>query len=198
MAAITPPEAEAIDAANASGCQPVVFVHGLWLLSNTWDPWRKFFEEAGYSTVAPSWPGDPDTVQEGNANPDRFAGTTVGQVAAHLELTIGTLTMPPVVIGHSFGGLLVQILAGRPYARAGAIEDQPVVATLDIVAGDPTHRQRHFSVGTGVGEGGVLPRGSAVDRHVLAEDRRCVRRLAELAFPGGYVPCVAQEHASGS
>jgi non-heme chloroperoxidase len=133
MAEITPPEAAAIDAANASGCQPVVFVHGLWLLSNTWDPWRKFFEEAGYSTVAPSWPDDPDTVQEGNANPGRFAGTTVGQVASHLELTIAKLTMPPVVIGHSFGGLLVQILAGRGLAKATvAIDPAPFRGVLPL------------------------------------------------------------------
>jgi pimeloyl-ACP methyl ester carboxylesterase len=133
MAEITPVEAAAIDAANATGCQPVVFVHGLWMLSGSWDPWRKFFEEAGYSTVAPGWPDDPDTVQEGNANPDRFAGKTVGQIAAHLESTIGRLTMPPVVIGHSFGGLLVQILAGRGLAKATvAIDPAPFRGVLPL------------------------------------------------------------------
>ena len=133
MAEITPPEAAAIDAANASGCQPVMFVHGLWLLSSSWDPWRKFFEEAGYSTVAPGWPDDPDTVQEGNANPDRFAAKTVGQIATHLELTIAELTMPPVVIGHSFGGLLVQILAGRGLVKATvAIDPAPFRGVLPL------------------------------------------------------------------
>jgi non-heme chloroperoxidase len=133
MAEISPPEAAAIDAANASGCQPVVFVHGLWLLSNTWDPWRKCFEEAGYATVAPMWPNDPETVEEGNADPDRFAGTTVGQVATHLELTIANLAMPPVVIGHSFGGLLVQILAGRGLAKATvAIDPAPFRGVLPV------------------------------------------------------------------
>jgi pimeloyl-ACP methyl ester carboxylesterase len=111
----------------------VVFVHGLWMLSGSWDPWRKFFDEAGYSTVAPSWPDDPDTVEEGNANPDRFAGKTVGQIAAHLESTIGKLTMPPVVIGHSFGGLLVQILAGRGLAKATvAIDPAPFRGVLPL------------------------------------------------------------------
>ncbi len=133
MAEITQHEAAAIDAANASGCQPVVFVHGLWLLSNTWDSWGKLFEEAGYSTVAPGWPDDPDTVQEANEHPDRFAGKTVGQVADHLQSTIGRLTMPPVVIGHSFGGLLVQILAGRGLAKATvAIDPAPFRGVLPL------------------------------------------------------------------
>ncbi len=133
MAEITPHEAAAIDAANASGCQPVVFVHGLWLLSNTWDSWCKFFEEAGYSAVALGWPDDPETVQEGNEHPDRFAGKTVGQVANHLQAAIGGLTMPPVVIGHSFGGLLVQILAGRGLAKATvAIDPAPFRGVLPL------------------------------------------------------------------
>ena len=97
------------------------------------DPWRKFFEEAGYSTVAPGWPDDPETVQEGNANPGRFAGKTVGQIAAHLESTIGRLTMPPVVIGHSFGGLLVQILAGRGLAKA-TVAIGTLIVILALVA----------------------------------------------------------------
>ena len=133
MAEITQREAAAIDAANASGCQPIVFVHGLWLLSNTWDSWRKLFEEAGYSTVAPGWPDDPDTVQEGNEHPDRFARKTVGQVADHLQSALGRLTMPPVLIGHSFGGLLVQILAGRGLAKATvAIDPAPFRGVLPL------------------------------------------------------------------
>jgi pimeloyl-ACP methyl ester carboxylesterase len=133
MAEITPAEATAVDAANASGCQPVMFVHGLWMLSSSWDSWRKFFEEAGYATVAPNWPDDADTVQEGNANPARFAGKTVGQIAEHLESTIDRLTMPPVVIGHSFGGLLVQILAGRGLAKATvAIDPAPFRGVLPL------------------------------------------------------------------
>ena len=133
MAEITPAEAAAIDSANASGCQPVVFVHGLWMLSSSWESWRKFFAEAGYATVAPNWPDDPDTAQQGNADPGRFAGKTVGQIARHLESTIDKLTMPPVVIGHSFGGLLVQILAGRGLAKATvAIDPAPFRGVLPL------------------------------------------------------------------
>ncbi|MGZ4672005.1 MAG: alpha/beta hydrolase [Ilumatobacteraceae bacterium] len=133
MAEITQHEVAAIDTANASGCQPVVFVHGLWLLSNTWDSWRKLFEEAGYSTIAPGWPDDPDTVQEGNEHADRFAGKTVGQVADHLQSVIDRLTMPPVMIGHSFGGLLVQILAGRGLAKTTvAIDPAPFRGVLPL------------------------------------------------------------------
>ena len=113
MDEITQNETEQIDAANTSGLTPVVFLHGLWLLPNSWDQWRAAFASAGYATLAPGWPDDPATVKEGNANPDGFAGKKVGQVADHMQAVISKLSQPPVVIGHSFGGLLVQILAGR-------------------------------------------------------------------------------------
>ena len=69
MGAITQHETQQIDDANASGRTPVVFVHGLWLLPSSWDRWRTVFEDAGYATLAPGWPDDPETVAEANANP---------------------------------------------------------------------------------------------------------------------------------
>jgi non-heme chloroperoxidase len=89
----------------------VVFIHGLWLLASSWDRWGTVFEEAGYAPVLVGWPDDPDTVGEANQQPDVFAGKTVGQVADHYAEVIGTLTKKPAVIGHSFGGLLTQIVA---------------------------------------------------------------------------------------
>ena len=113
---ITAPSAQQVEAANASGRQPVVFVHGLWLLASSWDAWREHFESLGYATLAPGWPDDPATVEEARAHPEVFAGKTVGQVTDHVADVIRLLDRVPVVIGHSFGGLITQKLAGMGLA----------------------------------------------------------------------------------
>ncbi|HEX4344255.1 MAG TPA: alpha/beta hydrolase [Solirubrobacteraceae bacterium] len=113
MTTITQHEAEQIERANTSQLTPVVFVHGLWLLPSSWDRWAAVFEEAGYAALMPGWPDDPETVREAHEHPDVFADKTVGQVADHFEELIGKLERRPAVVGHSFGGLLAQILAGR-------------------------------------------------------------------------------------
>lgn len=95
----------------------MVFVHGLWLLANSWDQWRDVFAAGGYATLEPGWPDDPDTVKEGNQHPEKFARKTVGQIADHLDAVIKKLTTPPALIGHSFGGLLVH--PGRSFTRQG-------------------------------------------------------------------------------
>jgi pimeloyl-ACP methyl ester carboxylesterase len=115
---ITDREAAQVDRANAAGVAPVVFVHGLWLLPSSWDRWAALFEEAGYVALTPEWPDDPETVEEANAHPEVFAGKTVGQVADHYAEVIRSLDRRPVVIGHSFGGLLAQMLAGRGLSAA--------------------------------------------------------------------------------
>jgi pimeloyl-ACP methyl ester carboxylesterase len=106
-------ETDEIIKANTSGDTPVVFIHGLWLLPSSWDRWAELFRSAGYATLQPGWPDDPNTVEEANANPEVFAGKTIAQVADHYERIIGSLDSKPAVVGHSFGGLLAQILAGR-------------------------------------------------------------------------------------
>src|SRR5467141_3322207 len=132
-ATISDHEAHQVERANATGLQPVMFVHGLWLLPSSWDRWATVFEEAGYTTLAPSWPDDPYSVDEANANPEVFANKTVGQVADHFEGIIGRLTMKPAIIGHSFGGLLVQILAGRGLSSATvAIDPAPFRGVLPL------------------------------------------------------------------
>jgi pimeloyl-ACP methyl ester carboxylesterase len=120
---ITDSEQEQIARANDSGLTPVVFVHGLWLLPSSWDRWAAVYEDAGYTALTPSWPDDPDTVEEANANPEVFAGKTVGQVADHFTDVIGRLDKKPAVIGHSFGGLLAQMLAGRGLSAATVAVD---------------------------------------------------------------------------
>src|SRR5258708_4180111 len=113
MAMITEHEQQQVERANATGRTPVVFIHGLWLLPSSWDRWTKVFEEAGYAPLTPGWPDDPETVGEAKANPDVFAGKTIGQVADHFSEVIERLSKQPAVIGHSFGGLLTEIVAGR-------------------------------------------------------------------------------------
>ncbi|MFJ8493469.1 alpha/beta hydrolase [Streptomyces sp. NPDC094038] len=122
-----------IQAANASGRTPVVFVHGLWLLPSSWDRWVEYFDQAGYAAVSLSWPDDPETVAEANSHPEVFAGKTVGQVADHLANLIAGLERKPAVIGHSFGGLLAQILAGRGLSAASvAIDPAPFRGVLPL------------------------------------------------------------------
>jgi non-heme chloroperoxidase len=133
MVAITEHEQGQINAANASGKTPVVFVHGLWLLPSSWDRWRTVFEEAGYSTLAPGWPDDPETVAEANRNPTVFAGKSIKDVADHFDDVIRRLTTKPAIVGHSFGGLLTQILAGRGLSAASvAIDPAPFRGVLPL------------------------------------------------------------------
>jgi non-heme chloroperoxidase len=126
-------EAEQVETANTSGRTPVVFIHGLWLLPSSWNRWATVFEAAGYTTLTPGWPDDPETVEEANAKPEVFAKKTIGQVADHYADVIGRLTNKPVVIGHSFGGLLTQIVAGRGLASASvAIDPAPFRGVLPL------------------------------------------------------------------
>ena len=150
---ITEHEAQQVERANTTGLQPIVFVHGLWLLPSSWDRWATMFEEAGYTALTPRWPDDPETVDEANANPDVFAHKTVGQVADHFDQIIRGLKKKPAIIGHSFGGLLAQILAGRGLASATvAIDPAPFRGVLPLpltalksawpVLGNPANRNR--------------------------------------------------------
>ena len=111
-------EERQIQAANASGRTPVVFIHGLWLLPSSWDNWVAYFEEAGYAGVTPDWPDDPETVEAARAHPDVFAKKTLGQVADHTAAVIGRLNKKPAVMGHSTGGLLAQLIADRGLSAA--------------------------------------------------------------------------------
>jgi non-heme chloroperoxidase len=132
-AAITEHEREQVERANASGRPPVVFVHGLWLLPTSWDRWVTLFEEAGYAAVTPGWPDDPETVADAKAHPEVFAGKSIGQVADRQEAVIRELERKPAVIGHSFGGLLTQILAGRGLAAVSvAIDPAPFRGVLPL------------------------------------------------------------------
>jgi pimeloyl-ACP methyl ester carboxylesterase len=131
--AMTEREAQETEQANASGRTPVVFIHGLWLLPSSWDNWARLFEEAGYAAVKPSWPDDPETVEEARANPDVLAKKSLGQVADHTAEVIGKLNKKPAVMGHSTGGLLAQIIADRGLSAATvAIDPGPFRGVLPL------------------------------------------------------------------
>ena len=130
---LTDHEKSEIDQVNASGKQPVVFVHGLWLLSSSWDRWRRLFEDAGYSTLAPGWPDDPETVTDARDNPEVFAHKMVQGVTDHYLEAIAGLSTKPAVVGHSFGGLIAQKIAGESVAAVTvAIDPAPFRGVLPL------------------------------------------------------------------
>jgi non-heme chloroperoxidase len=153
MASISEYESEQIEKANATGLQAVVFIHGLWLLPSSWGRWVTVFEQAGYAALTPGWPDDPQTVEQANAEPEVFAHKSVGQVADHFGEVIGKLKKKPAVVGHSFGGLLTQIVAGRGLSAVSvAIDPAPFRGVLPLpisalksaspVLGNPANRNR--------------------------------------------------------
>jgi non-heme chloroperoxidase len=125
--------AEQISECNATGRTPVVFIHGLWLLPSSWDRWAELFEKNGYTALTPGWPDDPETTDEANAHPEVMAHKTVGQVADHYNAIIDQLDRKPALVGHSFGGLLAQILAGRGLSTVTvAIDPAPFRGVLPL------------------------------------------------------------------
>jgi len=126
MASMSERENREIQAANASGHTPVVLIHGLWLLPGSWANWADLFTQAGYAPLTPDWPDDPETVEQARANPDALAGKTLKQVADHTTDIINALDSKPVVMGHSTGGLLAQMLAGRGLSAATVAIDPGV------------------------------------------------------------------------
>jgi pimeloyl-ACP methyl ester carboxylesterase len=112
-ASITDRELEQVERANATTATPVMFIHGLWLLPSSWDNWTALFEEAGYVALTPDWPDDPETVDVARAEPEVLANKTLKQVANHTTAVISALDRKPAILGHSTGGLLAEMLAGR-------------------------------------------------------------------------------------
>ena len=126
-------EAAQAERANATTRTPVVFVHGLWLLPSSWDRWASLFEDAGYIAIKAGWPDDPQTAEDANIHPEVFAHKSIGQIAGHVQELIHRLERKPAIIGHSFGGLLTQILAGRGLAAVSvAIDPAPFRGVLPL------------------------------------------------------------------
>jgi len=136
---------------------PVVFIHGLWLHATSWQPWQELFAEAGYQPSAPGWPGDADTVEATRANPDNVANHGIDEITDHYAKIIDGLPAPPVIIGHSFGGLIAEKLLGMGYGVAAIGIDAAQIkgvlqlplsqlrGTLSIFA-NPANRHRAVSL----------------------------------------------------
>jgi pimeloyl-ACP methyl ester carboxylesterase len=102
---------------------PIVFIHGLWLHPTSWRPWQDFFERAGYDTSAPGWPGVQPTVELARVNPDSVADQGIDDVVEHYAAIIEALPAAPVLIGHSFGGMIAERLLGENRAVAAVAID---------------------------------------------------------------------------
>ena len=102
---------------------PVLFIHGLWLHATSWDPWVELFTEAGYDASAPGWPGDPNTVAEARETPNTIADHGIDDVVGHFAKIITALPAKPILIGHSFGGMIAQRLLGEDLAAAAVAVD---------------------------------------------------------------------------
>ena len=105
----------------------IVFIHGLWIHASSWKNWMEFFNHHGYETLNPAWPGDSATVAECRDNPQLIANRGVTEIANSYAKVIESLSDQPIVIGHSFGGLITQVILGRGIAAAGiAIDPAPI------------------------------------------------------------------------
>jgi pimeloyl-ACP methyl ester carboxylesterase len=138
---------------------PVLFIHGLWLHATSWTPWTDLFRDAGYETSAPGWPGEPDTVAESRAHPDTIADHGIDNVVAHYAEIIAGLDAKPILIGHSFGGMIAQKLLGQDLAAAAvAIDAAQIKGVLPLplsslrvtfpVFKNPANRHRAVSLTT--------------------------------------------------
>ena len=132
---ITEYELEQCQRANQTGRPPVVFVHGLWLLPNSWDRWAELFEQHGFASLTPGWPDDPETVQEAAEHPEVFAGKSIAQIADHFETIIGGLEQR--LAWGWYGEVIVELL-GLVFA------DGVGEAVSELVVG-----QRHRPVAVG-------------------------------------------------
>ena len=145
----------------ATTTTPVVFIHGLWLHADSWSPWADLFREHGYEPVAPGWPGDGGTVEETRSASERVAGHGIDAVVDEYARAIDVLARAwrrmPIVIGHSFGGLIVQRLLAENKAVAGvALDPAPIKGVLylppsalrvaSVALRNPANRNRAVSL----------------------------------------------------
>ena len=136
---------------------PVVFIHGLWLHATSWDPWLEHFRAAGYDPLAPGWPNEPPTVEQARRHPGDVANTSIDDAAAHYAKIIDSLDASPVIIGHSFGGLIAEKLLGQGIgAAAVAIDPAQIKGVLPLplaqlraalpALGNPANRHKSVSL----------------------------------------------------
>jgi alpha-beta hydrolase superfamily lysophospholipase len=111
----------------------VIFIHGLWLHASSWEPWIDFFRAEGYDPVAPGWPGDPETVELARANPDAIANHGIDDITEHYATIISEGRDQPILIGHSFGGMIAEKLLGEDLGAAAiGIEAAQIKGVLPL------------------------------------------------------------------
>jgi pimeloyl-ACP methyl ester carboxylesterase len=104
-----------------------MFVHGLWLHSSSWQPWIDYFEKSGYQAMVADWPGDAETVEQAREHPEAVAGKGLDEIVEYHAEQIRKLKTKPIIIGHSFGGLIAERLAGEGLGTASvAIDPAPM------------------------------------------------------------------------
>src|ERR1700737_1495445 len=150
----------------------IVLVHGLWLTPRSWEHWIDRYSSRGYKVLAPSWPGMEGDIDELRRNPETVAGLGVTEIVDHYDAIVRRLDRPPIIMGHSFGGLFTQILLDRGLGAAGvAIDAAPVKGILTLPfstirtawpalrnpanvrkAMEPTAEQFHYSFGNNLSE----------------------------------------------
>jgi non-heme chloroperoxidase len=179
----------------------IVFVHGLWIHTSAWKPWMDFFNQQGYETINPAWPGDSLTVAECRANPQAIANRGVSEVVSSYTKAIESLSEPPIVIGHSFGGLITQVLLGKGIAAAGiAIDPAPIKGVWQLpfsalraslpVLGNPFNFKKAVSLSLGqftYGFANALPESEArelYDRWTIPAPARPLFQAALASIAG--------------
>jgi non-heme chloroperoxidase len=181
----------------------IVFVHGLWIHTSAWKPWMDFFNQQGYETINPAWPGDSLTVAECRANPQAIANRGVSEVVSSYTKAIESLDEPPIVIGHSFGGLITQVLLGKGIAAAGiAIDPAPIKGVWQLpfsalraslpVLGNPFNFKKAVSLSLGqfiYGFANALPESEARELY----DRWTIPAPARPLFQAALASIVGSE-----
>ena len=141
---------------EANAPDTIVLVHGFWVTPRSWEDWKARYEHAGYRVIAPAYPGFEVEVEALNADPSPIEAVTVPQIIEHLETVVGALDRPPIIMGHSAGGVFTQILLDHGFGAAGvAINSAPtegvaVVPLTQVKASFPVLKNpanRHRAVG---------------------------------------------------
>jgi non-heme chloroperoxidase len=179
----------------------IVFIHGLWIHTSSWQAWMEFFNQHGYQTLNPGWPGDSPTVAGCRSNPGAIANRGVSEIADNYAKIFTTLSEPPIVIGHSFGGLITQVLLGRGIAAAGiAIDPAPIKGVWQLpfsalrasfpVLGNPFNLKKAVSLSFGqfrYGFANAVPEDEArqlYDRWTIPAPARPLFQAATASFAG--------------